>query len=199
MSTDQQELVTALSPILDHMPDWRLETPHDHNAQLVGPEGVRINCHVETYGTKKGRLTLSASVPPAAEYSKGDYHGLDRPSITVDPAREPAALAKDITRRLTGFAIEYWREVSERVARRQQRETTRQATAEELAMLMGGTARQVREDWEAELPEEFRQWSSYCYGDMKPSSDSAYVIVEIRNLPLDRARELAALIKTWTD
>jgi hypothetical protein len=63
---------------------------------------------------------------------------------------------------------------------------------------MGGSAREWRDEWKAELPDSFRQLSTYTYGDMTPSHDATAVTVEIRNLPADRARELAALIGAWS-
>lgn len=193
---NNDDLIATLTPIFDKVEgDWT----YDENANPArSSDGMRLYANVSTYGAKVGRLELSAGVPREADYSSGDYSGLDRPEITVDPTRDPVALARDIERRLLPKAVEYWNTVTGRIERRLAALNAREVASHQMAEVMGGQARQHRtSDWMVELPDEFRKWSSYCYGDFKPNNDGSYFTVEIHNLPTERAHELAALIKSW--
>lgn len=190
MKERQAALLALLAPIVEHMEGWSVDTPHEDNANLVGPDGVRIWVSQQYYSN--GRLTFGAGIPPEAEYSTGDYANMARPEITVDQTRDPEVVAKDVTRRIVPKAIDYWNEVSARVSRRLDREGSRQRAAEALAATLGGEARQSRGDWHVNLP-------GSLLGQMEIGNDGSRVHVDIRNVPIERAHELAALIKTWKE
>lgn len=186
------ELAAKLDDVAQHMDGWTVEAPEDRNPRLVNADGVQIWGHVVTYGAGVGRAELSAAVPADAQYSEGDYSGIDRPEITVSLSRDSAALARDIMRRLVPGAVDYWTTVSDRVARRVARKDARQALAGELAEIMGGRVYDSHRDgWQAEQ-------RGHTYGrTMTPSYDAESVTVELRNLTPGEARELATLIAGW--
>lgn len=194
-----------------HVDGWESEhdTPepgeHRANPKLVHTAtGARVYVSPVTYGAGGGvRVELSAAVPTDASHSAGDYHGIDRPEITVRSDRatdHPASLARDVERRLLPAAVEYHAAVSGRIARRIAAANARETMARELAGIMGGNASEGRNGtWKASLPDRLRGQrpdTAYTYGDMTPDSDGE-VTVEIRNMTTEEARELAALIATW--
>lgn len=196
----QANLVATLESIATELgSDWRVETPHDHSARLVSDsrDGLTIWARVETYGAQSGRLKLSAGTPDGANYSAGDTHGIDGAAVTVAMTRTPAAIARDMERRLIGPAVDYWTAVRERIARRLSALSARETLARELADIMHGEARETRGDWRAETPDALRHGKLYTYGHMSPDYAAEDVTVELRNLSPDRARELARLIASW--
>lgn len=179
---------------------WTVDAPHDSGARLITPGGVRIWANVETYGAHKGKLHLTGGLPDGADYSAGDYgrHDDKSPEIRVSMDRDPEAIARDITRRLADRACTYWTAVSERIASRTAAAGAREALARELAAIMGSDARERRNDWEADLPPALAG-EPYTYGGMVPNYGADSVTVEIRNATPDQARELARVIRAWTE
>lgn len=182
---------------------WQtVETPFDHAARIVGPDGVTIHLRVENYGAAAGRLILSGGVPDGTSYPDADTHGVDTGRITVAADRDPAAIARDVTRRLLPVVVESWATVSDRIARRLNRAATRDTLAAELAGILGSRTYTRRGDVAADLPDRFASTPgvrAIAFGHMAPGYDGESVDVELRGISPDRARELARLIASWPD
>jgi hypothetical protein len=195
---DGRRLHAAVRAIVRHLPEeWRtVETPYDHGARVVGPDGAHFYVRLGTYGAELGRLLFTAGTPDGAEFSAGDWHGVDHVEMTAASGRDPAAIARDIVRKLIPGTLARHAEITGRIVRRTARANAVEAAARELAGRMGTTARERRGDWRADTP------SGVGYGGMTPSAygdagDDVRVTVELRGIPMARACELAELIRGW--
>jgi hypothetical protein len=195
---DGREVHDVVRDIAAELPsDWQMvETPHDHGARVVGPDGAHFYVRLGTYGAELGRLMFTAGTPDDADYSAGDWHGVDHVEMTAAADRAPAAIARDIVRKLIPGTLARHAEITGRIVRRTARANAVQTAARELAGRMGTTARERRGDWQADTP------SGVGYGGMTPSAygdagDDVRVTVELRGIPMARACELAELIRGW--
>lgn len=168
--------------------DWTTDARHG-NPAFHGPN-VRIYARVGTYGAERDRILLTGSAPDGVSHSDGDYHRLTAPSITVAGSKSPEAIARDMTRRLIPAATEYWTAISERIAARLTAADMRETFARELAGIMGTRARQTRDSWMAELPEN-------VIGTFTVNYDGTEATAEIRGMSTEAARLLAAFLATW--
>lgn len=193
---------TLAAEIATHLEGWRVDSPYDHSAHLVREsDGVTLWLRTNDY-QHRGRLVVSAGVPDGTSYSDGDTHGIDRPEITVGLTRGAEIMAREITRRLIPGAVTMWEEVAGRIERRTAAKDARETLARELAKIMGSQARELRGEWEADLPDALRgdaRTGRYVYGDITPDYDGTSARVEIRGMSADMARELAALVATWAE
>jgi hypothetical protein len=192
---DGRSLHDAVRAIAAELP---AETPHDHGARIVGPGRAHFYVRLGTYGAESGRLLFSAGTPDGAEYSAGDWHGVDTPKMTAASDRPAAAIARDIVRKLIPGTIERHAVITGRITRRLARANGRETAARELAGRMAGTARECRGDWRADVPDAMDG-----YGHMTPSAYDDHgadirVTVELRGIPMARALELADIIRGWT-
>jgi hypothetical protein len=195
---DGRELHDVVRDIAAELPsDWRtVETPYDHGARVVGPDGAHFYVRLETYGAQTGRLMFSAGTPDGADYSAGDWHGVDDASMTAASDRAPAAIARDIVRKLIPGTLARHAEITGRIVRRTARANAVETAARELAGRMGTAAREWRGDWQADTPD------GVGYGHMAPSAygdagDDMRVTVELRGIPMARALEVADIIRGW--
>lgn len=178
--------------------DWQtVETPHDHGARIVGPDGAYMHVRIGTYGAESGRLLFSAGTPDGADYSAGDWHGVDTHEMTAAADRDPAVIAREVTRKLIPGTLERHAVISGRITRRLARANGAESAARELATVFGTTAHESRGDWRADVTD-----APGVYGGM---STSAYdndgadirVHVDVRGISLAHALELAQLIASW--
>jgi hypothetical protein len=188
--------------IATHLDGWEMPAPdYDHGAHLIGPGGARMWVRLGTYGGETGRLLFTAGTPDGADYSAGDWHGIDSHEMTAGADRDPAAIAREVTRKLIPGTLERHRLIVERIARRTDAASARETLARELGDIMGTRAQEWRGDWQAGIPDGLTyvdgEHTRTTYGDMKPDYDGASVAVSLRGLSADHARELAALIGSW--
>ncbi len=101
--TDKPEIVTKVEAIAKYMPEgWcaSVNPIHgeymSHGHYLVGPDGAKLFVRVETYGSRKGDLSISGCYESHQNVSSPSPN----PSISVGGARSCDAVAKEIGRRL---------------------------------------------------------------------------------------------------
>lgn len=202
INEDTARMREILTEVAGMMPGtWTLEPMHDHGARFVNADGVRIWARLETYGANAGKVDLTAGMPDEANYSAGDYGREKTPEIRVSLERPPAVLARDIARRIVPAAIAHWDAVSGRIAARVAANNAREILARDLAGIMGTTAREWRNEWQANVPDvshESADGHRRClYGHFSADYDGTSAQLELRGMTPAQAREVAALVATW--
>lgn len=111
--------------------------PITHSVVLDGP-GVSLAVLGGTWAAK-GRIEISASTPHG---STEPYSAQwPRPRITVAADRDPAAIARDVERRIVADATLYCARTAELTAARNHEQSTTDATVAQVIALTGGHAR----------------------------------------------------------
>lgn len=154
-------------------------------ANLIGPNDEDIFIRLETYGAKKGRLTISGNYPGTHEQQRR----VERHRIGVSADRSATAIAREIERRLLPDYRESLATVRMIIALDEHYDAIRQEVGQEFATLLGTSFRAPQNEVTYPLSRE-------GYGSIKLSHSGATADVELRGLPIDVVR---AVVKTLAD
>jgi hypothetical protein len=132
-------LATLAQQIAVSLPDWCWLPPdedkewHSTYQYLRGPDGVKLCL---SYDSRKQRLRVGGDYP-RQDGKLFPYSGKDQPdSITLNPQREPAGIAKDILRRFIPAYLEAFRKGVEQKAEHVAHEQGKKALAVKLCGLL---------------------------------------------------------------
>jgi hypothetical protein len=124
--------------------------------------------------------------------------------MTAAADRDPAAIAREVTRKLIPGTLERHATIAGRMARRIAAANARETLARELAGIMGSSVWERRGDWQADIPGDIPGTTSpdgtvtrTVSGSFVPMYAGTDVTVELRGLTADHGRQLAELIASW--
>lgn len=194
---NQTDLITLASAIragLDFGPwrsDYNPDTPHPA-VDLANDHGERFRIE---YDAHDRRLHVK---PLYGELWKHRPHGIPSPAITVNPARSPATVARDISRRFLPALLNDYDDARKRYDKHLQTIAQAHANAEMLIETAAGRLR--RPAYNATGDQTcvylFDTWVGYAHPSIKAEVTDGTVHLDLRNLPPDLA---AAVILTLVD
>jgi hypothetical protein len=176
IATIARAICAALGATLKH------DEGNDWYASAVLPDGVTIGLHLR-YGNG-GRLEASCNLPgqittrDVIQYDE-EKAGKFTTRISCDPERAPAAIAKDITRRLLPTATTLHARALETTRKRGEFEAGKQRTLVALAQRLGCDVRRESKLYPGDVsievtgPDSIRIERIYCNGE------TAAAIVEL--------------------
>lgn len=133
-----EQLATSLEPLLD---GWRVDLGTDAAGErydwvdLVRGDGARVRLTVGGFRAE-GRVTLRGCWP---RYRNGNgYSGGKSHAITCDASRPPAAIAREIARRLLPAYLPAYEEARRWVAEHEEHADEAHAVAARIAAVVGG-------------------------------------------------------------
>ena len=188
---------------------WAM-SPQKHgsgNPHLIGPNGATIALRFNGWNNE-GRVRVFGTWPEADKINGGTEHFhpyQEKHEITCATSRGPAAVAKDISRRLLPDFLPAWDKQDERKTQFQNREIILTEATRQLGEIMGS----ISTGDGREYGQEFR---AYSHG-MNPSGhadastyrtetgtlpsattlEETSITFEIRNVPFPKALEIARL------
>ena len=186
---------------------WAM-SPQKHgsgNPHLVGPNGATIALSFNGWNNE-GRVRVSGTWPEADKINGGTerfYPYQEAHKITCAISRGPAAVAKDINRRLLPDFLPAWDEQDERRTKFQNREIILTDATRQLGEIMGsistGDGRGYGQEFRAYSrgmnPSGHADSSTYRTGSLPNATvlEEVSVTLEIRNVPFPKALEIARL------
>lgn len=190
-----KEIAKSLGNSWTATEDKDKETGRVWGWSLAGPE--EQNLRIGTVWNQEGRLTISGTYPSEvdAQGQRQDYgaqavrYDETRPSITVAQDREPAAIAREITRRLMP---EYTRILTEAKRRREQHRAYVAgclSIIDRLAKVCPDYTKIVKPHSGGENYLNIAGPDHEFYGDIKPHGDGT-VSVTVRGITVESAEAL---------
>lgn len=179
-------LHTLLADVATHLGDgWSADTEKDW---LHGPDGARLYVREETYGSSKGKWSISGGEQhlPGYEYSNHG-HLTSRVSINVSPSRGAKVVAGEITRRLLPEYLDALHRVREAIARTQSAEAARKAVVAQLL------THPVTKEWGED---KVRCDVPGAYGYLTVNYNGDGIDFDLKHVPLDVAFQVVALLDT---
>ena len=145
MSNDQQDYVCArLAQIAPQIAtelssDWSAVKQHEHYwyLHLRGCQGYSLALSAQYPHSAKGRIEIRGCVPSHDAKGRPLYHGLKGGEITVSLARDPAAIAREIARRLLPTYGEAYAEARLALDAANAHHAETESAAREFAALLG--------------------------------------------------------------
>jgi hypothetical protein len=187
--------VTALGFALDvaaQLGDGWEAAPGAHGelAFIRHADGRGLFIHALTYPfSARGRAEVRGVYPDGWT---GDRER--EPRITVSMGRDPAAVARDIARRLLPAYGEQLERARAYVAEAQAEESSREQVAAAITAVLPGTERDHVQPWKLGIALRLRPWGYRHTCVIRSGSDSTEVDLDLRGLPAaDAVRMLAAL------
>jgi len=170
------------------LPGWEFDEQHwaeyQHVARLVCREipGARIYLH-DTW--PRGRVEISGGYPDGVYIDTKQ-----KIDITVNPARDIEAVAKDIQRRFLGKYLETFRAMMEQVYQIAQSQARARDVADELAAILGCEVRYGRDSAE--------MWTRHGKVAVAAGANEPYITIErLYSIPVDMAKEVAAVMARY--
>jgi hypothetical protein len=142
-SAEQQRAAGELAhAVVAHLKDWTVDVPAEHwGVYLVHKTGARVFVSVNRYRLE-GRAEFTGSAPRmrdgSSAYASSFRGGLGHHRVTCDAKRPPAAIAKDLERRLLPAFLADWDAANEAVRRTAVAEDELGQVADRLAAVVGG-------------------------------------------------------------
>ncbi len=184
------ELRDLARAVATHLDGFRVQADDEigHAVWLGHPDGRRL--FLRRLWNNQGRVEISGHYPHSDYYFQPD----ERIKITVAVAREPAAIAKEITRRLLPSYVEVLAKVQSHIAKRAADDTRRAETAARLAKLIPGAS--VHDD--SHHSTTIRWYASgeepIGYGRIELRHDGTSATFKADSLPVATLERLAAAL-----
>jgi len=168
--------------VAEHLPGWEFDAAYweeyQHVARLVNPGIPGAKVYMQC---SRGRAEISGGYPEGFHPSSEQ-----RVTITVNMERDVAAVARDIERRFLGLYLDSFYAAVEAAYRMVQAQARARDVADELAAIMGCSARHDRETSSI--------WSNHGTFRITCGSDGPYISVErLYSISIEMAKEIARI------
>jgi hypothetical protein len=176
---------------------WSLDTERSmsHGCFLDGPDDVRLFARDVDMaclrGKELGKVEVSGCYPDDATKLIYDLETL---KIGVSGRRSPAALARDITRRLVPDVAAEMVEVNEHLARHKAAREARHSRRDQLAATLRGARAHEEVDTATHSSLRHHHDDDGSYGDWTLSYDGSSVAIDARSVPYSKAVRIAAIL-----
>jgi hypothetical protein len=183
--------------IATHLPGWRFvvdeDGTRDHFAALERDDGAGLHLFVRTYGTP--HLEITGRPPRYRDGRRYSPHRWTR--IGCSPTRDPAAIARDIARRLLPkYLIEYAKAV-QFVAETEAGEDAAIATAGHLAAILGCASGSLQKGCvQVRLP--VREDGAYGHFEVRAGMPPTIGLI-LHGVPLAQAEPIARVLADRTE
>lgn len=180
-----KDLPTLAAAIAKEMGDgWHAEPSSMNHLASITDGTLTLNILAQYPNVNRDRVEV------CAEFHSGAAYRDDRPSITVSVKRPPAAIAKDITRRLVDAAREY--DAACRAALSEHEETERLTKDRVMALAAILHDRDPQTMGRSEVRLSARHQGAW--GSFKPNHRGETFRVTLESVPFDVAVRLAELL-----
>jgi len=176
-----------LNQVAHHMgPSWQAEMNHDRAGYLIASDGRKILVYHDQHAN---RLEVSGSYPRDDRNTQYISAYDNPPRITVSMARNPRAIALDISRRFLPAFDAMWQEALKREGEHIAYADARQSNVERLTEAWQGSARHDGDIAVGGITT--MGWD----GSIAVSADTA--TLTLHNLPVDAAIEIAGIVHRY--
>jgi hypothetical protein len=183
--TEAQALAQAIAPHLGE--PWKFKEPGERSywGEIEGAGGMELSISLRGYGAQAGKATISGHY--RTRDAEGNHYS-DRdapPPIHVDSKRDPAAIAKDIARRLLPAYVAAFARHEKTIDEWNASIALTADTIRHIAAAVPTIAGRIGHDGKSLSIDLRGEDRAYMWGDLKASGED--VSFELRNIPRDVA------------